>query len=687
MAPPPVPPRAGGDTQVTTKLGVGSDQAPEQRGLADRALKLKSAFSAELENGPPPERAARLHYELGRLYEGPLRDEEQARDHYLKSLAVNPDHVPTLHGTRRILIARRYFQDAVPLYDAEIKATGDARRKSMLLYEKGRLLEDQMGQSRDARGAYAAALELDQQNKSALKALERLQHQGSEHAHLVKTLERAANAVSNDPQHRAALIGIRARLAEVAERDEPGAIEHWQTAINTDSHTPGALVSLKRLLYAHGRWQQLIDVLQREAASTQDKESRALALARIARIQYDRLGNLDGATVALERAAQETGDDPLVLESLARLYETGKKYALLTGVLERLVDKTTIANQRVGLLHRIGQLCEERLEDEDAAAAWYRRALDSEGGYLPALQALGALYTREQRWLPLIQMHLGEVESVSDDSRRAAALARIAAVYETKLGDVTQARAHHERAALLVPGYGPSFKALVRLLSASQDFRALVELYDQAIERAETNEVKITYLFKVGRIYEDALNAPGAALSAYRRVLEIDPGHLGAIHAWQRAAERAGMYKELVQALELEAEKTTERRDVVALLHRAAEVFDENIHDRDAALLRYRKVLAIDGGYSTMQPVAGRTCSQRTRLNSRWIPRASTRRRCCTRWASCARSASAIPHARSNTIGVQWTLTRFTRHRFGRWRAITASAASGTSWCGCLSSN
>ena len=62
----------------------------------------------------------------------------------------------------------------------------------------------------------------------------------------------------------------------------------------------------------------------------------------------------------------------------------------------------------------------------------------------------------------------------------------------------------------------------------------------------------------------------------------------------QRAFEVAGRYKELVDALEIEASKTLDKQRIVSLLGRAADILDDKLEDREGALGRYRRALELD---------------------------------------------------------------------------------------------
>jgi tetratricopeptide (TPR) repeat protein len=570
------------------------------------ARDLIAACQAELAKKPEASRAGRLHYEMARAYEIGEGDLDNAVQHYGAARTILPDHLPSIRGSRRVLLALGRLHDVLPLYDAEARLIADPHEKAIVIYEKGVLYEDRMSERKEARRAYAAALELDDGNPTILKAFARASALSSEWDDVERAFEREANAVSSDVRHRAALVAARARVADARKADPERAIELYQAALAVDPRAPGAIAALKSLLYGRARWRELIAVLEEEALQAAEPETRALARFRAARLYLDRLGALDEAIVALESAATETPSDPMILAELARAYELGKRWGKLAAVLETVATASPSSADRVVLMHRIAQISEERLSDVDRAIEWYRRALDSDSGYVPALQALGKLYTARAQWTALIAMHLGEASITKDPVRRAAAHARVAQILEDRVGNIDQAIEHHARAVGLVPGYPISFKALVRLYSRGKRFRELSELYEREVDVSRDLDTKITYLFKVGRIQEDALSAPLSALSTYKRILELDPGHVGAIHAVQRAAESGEAWTDLVDALDLEAEKASDPAERAALLHRAAEVAEERVGDAEQASARYKAVLALDPKYAPAISSLGR---------------------------------------------------------------------------------
>ncbi len=564
--------------------------------LADAATALIARCEAELTENPSPQRAGRLHFEIARLCEYPIRDVRRASVHYQQAYDRMPDHVPTIRGLRRTLIARKALKHALPLFDAEARLTSDPRPKAKLLLAKGRLLEDGLALRPDAHKAYRAALDLDPSDASLLEAMEQAESSGDEWAELAQTYAKQANSLEADPKQRAALLIRRAQLMESKLQDSEGALAQYETALDIDPDALDALEALKRLYHSRGRFRDLVRALEIEALRGDDLTVRTTALYQIARIQSDKLGNRPDAVSALERAVEAAPTDRLLLDELALLKEASRDYRGLATVLAQRVEVSGEGSDQAGALHRIGQLFDEHLSDPETARLWFERALEIDPCYLPALQALGNLYSGLGAFVELVGMHLAEAEATGDSSRRAAAHSRVAEIYELKLRRIDDALDHHGRALAAVPIYAPSFKALTRLYAQLKRYRQLVELYERAVEHAEP-ERTITYLLKIGGLYEDHLGDPVQAIHSYRRILDRDARYLGAIHALQRVTETAGRYGELVEALILEAELTTDRAHKAALFCRAGEVLDEQLNDREAAVAILRRVVSIDPRY------------------------------------------------------------------------------------------
>ena len=559
-----------------------------------RAREWLAECERELRDQVDTRRAARLSFEMARTCEGPLQDPRRALQYYQRTLERSPDYVPAIRAARRLLIGARMFTEALALFDAEARVTRQPRDKATLFLLKGRLLEDVLGNREAAEDAYHTARALDRSHAAILRATEQRSFANKAWPDLDRNLAELANAAAADDGHRAALIIRRAQLLESRQHRPEQAAELYETALQLDPSAIIAVQALKRLYYGQRRWRDLIRTLEAEARLAADPTLKASSLYRAARIHAERLGNREEAVRVLEQARSSQPGDPLILGELARHYEAGQRLQPLVETLEALADASDDEAEKLTFIQRVARLYEEELRDVDQAIAWHERAVELDPTALSSLQALSLLYRNRGAWPKLIDMCLQEARYTTDARRRADSHARAAEIYEAKLNAIDEAIDHYHRALNAVPDHAMAFKALARLLSDVRKPKELIQLYENALDRA-TGTRAVSYLLKIAQVYEDVLGEPALAAQTYRRVLQQDSGHLSAVHAWQRSAARAHRPRELLEALDYEIELTVERDRLVALLHQTGEVLDEQLNDRDEAIARYRRALEKDG--------------------------------------------------------------------------------------------
>lgn len=585
---PPAPPPPDAQTAVPRQPPRHKTQDRQRR-----AREWLQECERELQNQPDVRRAARLCFEMARTSEDALDDTRRALQYYQATLEHSPDYVPAIRAARRLLLRGRMFQEALALFDAEARVTRQPRDKATLFLLKGRLLEDVLGNREAAEEAYQTARSLDRSHAAILRATEQRFFANQRWQDVDRNLAELANAAASDNAHRAALIIRRAQLLETRQQRPEQAAELYETALQLDRGATIAVQALKRLYYGQRRWRDLIRTLEVEAELATESGLKASSLYRAARIHAEYLGNRDEAIRVLEQARSLQPRDPLILGELARHYESGRQLAALVETLETLTEATDDETDRLTFTQRIARMYEEELGDVDQAIAWHERAVDLDPTSLSSLQALSLLYRVRGAWPKLVDMCLQEARHTTDAQRRADSHARAGEIYETKLNDVEAAIDQYQRALTAVPEHTAAFKALGRLLADVHRPKELVQLYENALDRA-TGSRAVSYLFKIAQIYEDVLGEHALAAQTYKRVLQQDAANLTAVHAWQRSAARAQRSRELLEALDYEIDLTVERDRLVALLHRAGEVLDEQMGDRDEAIVRYRQALDKD---------------------------------------------------------------------------------------------
>jgi cellulose synthase operon protein C len=561
-------------------------------------LACETALKAVTRDKKDSELAARWHYEIARQSEYPLGDLARAVEEYQRALTLRPDHVPSIRGARRVLLRQGNLAQAQQWFDAEVRLVAKPKRRAELLLQKADCLS-KLNRDAEVPKTLAAAAELLPTEIGVVAAQVLGERRAGNHATLDRALAQMVDACSADPRLRAILLAERARLAEVVRKDVKSAIELYRAALTADVHAPGVIGALERLYYSEGRYNELAEVVALAAKQAVTEQGRALALQRLSQIYIDRLGRLEDGIAALERAHTDLPADVAILEDLINAYERGAKAGQLAAALERLHALDVDESARVGIAYRIGKIYEHALKDDVRAASWYARELERNPTDPAAIEALGNLYTKHSQWKQMVQMRLAEAEACQDGPRRAATLASVARIVETKLNDTSEACRLHARALAAHGAHVPSFSALERLLGGAGRHAELIKLYEQAVEASSDPDERNALLFKIGRIAEDILGNPRAAHAAYERISGSGTTHaqVEALHATQRAAERGQLWVELVRALEQEASLTKDPQHKLALLHRAAEVVADELGEVDGAAQRFKRVLEIDAKY------------------------------------------------------------------------------------------
>ncbi|MCC6875276.1 MAG: tetratricopeptide repeat protein, partial [Sandaracinaceae bacterium] len=595
-APPPAgsPAAAGARPARAKKVGAPPPAPPpaEHAPVDASGRELLALCERQLDAKPSPERAARLHYEMGRLNEIELGDPTHAVEHYQTALRLAPDHAAAIRGARRMLTALGRYPALPALFDAELKLTREPAARARLLYAKARVLEDQLRQNAPALAVYREALAIAPGDLTVLKAVERLLRRDKAWPVLAETYAQLASSVE-DASLRAAWTALRARLTETELGDRAQAAALYEAALEADPHATTALGSLKRLATEQKQWASLIAALRREHELCTDSNARVQILWTVAHIQEQHLRDAEGAVVTLDEAVHAAPDDRALLEQLARLHRRAGRHAAELEVLVRLFELTTDKDTRVELCHRIAQLHDEALGDLDRARPWYEKALEQDPTHRGSALALAGHFERAGDWSAVVRVLGQRADAILAPKERAELAYRIGTLLEHKLGRTSDAIVQHNRAIGFDPDHAEAFEALARLLAGGARWLDLAELYQRAVDRAPNEELRFAWLFRLGGLREDRLQDPAGALATYERILEKQPKHVGALQAVQRAAAAAGKNERWVEALAAEAALSPPEH-ANALRHAAATVIAHRMNDAPAAIRALEQILKTD---------------------------------------------------------------------------------------------
>lgn len=556
-----------------------------------------------------PERSALMWIEAARVAEDGRGDAGAVMQDIDAALELRPDSPWLLPRARRQLMRLGRYEAALKLGQREIKLGGDATIRSAVLFEAAAVVRYRLRNAKTALALVEKALQLQPRSIAALQRAATLYGQQGQSEDMAKTLERLAECVT-EPRQRAISLYTAATLHEARLGDDAAARSAYARAVESDSQHVPAVMALTALDERTAQWAQLCRSLEQLAELAHDERIEARLLYQSGSLHLDRTADLESAARDLNRAVEADPDNAAAIQRLAYAYEAKGRPRELVRTLIQLLDKTPDTQGRAALLTQVGTVRHKQLHEEDEALDAYRQALEELPGYLPALQALGALYRHRGDYERLVAISNPETEGTLPVGARAVRLVENAEVLFEKLDRTDDAIAAYRRALELMPKQHLAYWGLADVLRKTERYDELSELLAQQAERSEDPQTRTYLLIERARLKAGVLGQIDQAISLLSDHQSEDLTH-GTRPVLIDLCMQAGRYTEAVPLLLAQADHTTDPDEAESRRAQAAQLLESELDEQDRALEIYRRILEDNPTNMTAIHGAGRILHRR----------------------------------------------------------------------------
>jgi len=291
---------------------------------------------------------------------------------------------------------------------------------------------------------------------------------------------------------------------------------------------------------------KVIEIYERQVTRCKAPSDKLAALGRAASVAAT-LGAYDKARaffdLALGGALQEDTLNTLVV--VARSTDAEQKTDQLRRTLAEALANGGQGSRDGGrtrgmLLGRAAELAHAELKDTEQAFTWLGDAIVShvDDEPLAALERLADEIGEPRRAEAVLSRAL---EEVFDGPLVRKLLARRAAVRREKLSDAPGAAADLKRLHDLSPADTAVMDQLSTLYVELEDYRGMVQLYEDQILRGKEPAARAELARNVARLWQEKLDDPREAADAWRRVLRMKAGDAEAVAGLELA--KANMLK------------------------------------------------------------------------------------------------------------------------------------------------
>lgn len=546
---------------------------------------------------------------LARLFEHKLGDKERAARAYERVLKDRPDHTESMAFLSMLYERGERWDDLVALYERNLKAkdlssperVGDMLQIAMLYWRKA-------ARAKDAEAWFERIARLDPTHPGMLGFYREYSKELGDEGRLIEVLQNAQRALKDGPD-KAAIAAEIARLAEGQENAQK-AIEQYKGVLRQDPDNADAREALKRLYKQTQGYNALVELLrqQLERTNVEDYETRIGILREVATVYRQYLKSDTALVSVLNQIVQldEKLDEKDVdeMRELVELYEKlGRWRDLLTNQL-KLAEISPDVEEKKELYRAAARRWLEQFSNVQNATEAYEALLGLDAQDREARERLNELYRKRRAWPALYALYERELEG-SAGAERIGIMKEMAQLAAERLNRGADAVELYKRILAEDPSRVEVLDALERHAERSKDWATLAEALERRVELVPDDTTRLAVLSKLGSVYADHLQDAHASARAWRRVLELSPGHHRALRVLRESYLSSGDYdgledlygeqndwEGLAEVLSTAADRARDDSVKVDLSYRAAAVYEGKLGQPERAFRSYERVLS-----------------------------------------------------------------------------------------------
>ncbi len=541
-----------------------------------------------------PRQKAELQLRIAALYEEEFLDLPQAAAALQSVLEVAPHHDAALTALERIYRAQERWDELLDLYGRHASHAEDPKQRTELLFQRAKLLADQLGSPHQAIVAFEAVLEANADHADALAALAELKQSSGDAEEALRALDALAENAAT-PTARADNYIRAARLLE-KRNDLGGACERYKLALDAVPHHTDASVGLRKTYIALGDVNAAAELLHHQIEATESLTTRGRLMAELARLVFEKMDDRELAHECAVQALEWNDTSVDAQEVLGRLALEGERFEEAALHFERLMPHLdSLPNERAVdiLLRSLDAL--GRMGNAEAAVGAVEKlrtlAPNDPQAMLRAARVVfdhGADEMARNLYTEVLERF---EDQLSSEERALATYHHAEATRRT--GQWGLAVSLLEEAADLAPQSPGPLRSLIKAHSGLEDWEEAWEAQSRLLDLVEGDD-KVQLLIDMGELAMDKLQDRQRATRCLVAAVDVRPEDRRLLtRLMQLYSEEKDWAKAVDVVLKL-AEFVDDPKQKARYLMTAGMVSAREMHDYQAALESYAKVMELD---------------------------------------------------------------------------------------------
>ena len=577
---------------------------PDMTDVIERQVPLVQTAEAQLE----------LFRKLGRIWSGPLENEERALEYWRRAMDVHQEDLETLCAIKQIDENLGDYEDLVDII-RRIVALGVLEHEVQLAHyvQLGEILSQVLIRSQEAIDTWIQVLQLNPAHLQALVALEQLYVDEARWEEAVDVLDRKADVVEDSNE----ALNIRMQIAEIWENQVGNAelaAAAYDNVLDMDPANNDAFLRLETLHTNGENWQQLLGLYVTRAEVIEEPKTRLEVLRRAASIAEERLDQPEMAFVVLQTALADHWRDSTIANELERLADVTRNWRELVGIYEQIIETVKDPSEALELHNNVARWYFHKLNDNEKSWQHFQFVLSLDPNNLNALAALSKIYERLGSWQELVNVLVRRAELTQEVEDKIELYTQIAVVWEDNLSNEAQAIEAFRQVLALDEGNLNALRQLERIFQGTQQWEELVDVLETLCQVVYEPADVVKMRYRVGEIWETCLEVDQKAIDSYRQVLTIEETHAPALDALERLFTRLQQWADLIGVYEAQLTSAESGDEQIALYLKMATVYEEEFGDVENSIACMQRITMVDPA----NLMAIQTLERLYRDNGRW---------------------------------------------------------------------
>ena len=235
-----------------------------------------------------------IHLEMIDIYKNRMNAPAKVVASWQSILDIDPGNVQALDALAAEYTEMKRWPDLVKVLQQKVEHESDPKKLVALHKQIASIMIERFSNAGEAIKSYEAILDLEPDNREAIKVLKDIYDQRRDYDSFVAISEREIGLVTDSGQRFKRLVEL-AKLASEKLRKPQTPIALWERVLETDPAHKDALTELESWFEREKNWERLSEILERRIALEKDVPAQVNLLDKLGMVASSRLGDAEKA--------------------------------------------------------------------------------------------------------------------------------------------------------------------------------------------------------------------------------------------------------------------------------------------------------------------------------------------------------------------------------------------------------